>query len=309
MPFNVDQVVYVTHMNKKVNPEMEVVVEAERRTAFVISPIGNPGSESQRKANLALNFIFRKAFDEGEWNVHRADDGDTPDSIGQHVIKSIVNADLVIADLTDHNPNVFYELAVAHGYRKPVVHMITTGQKIPFDLTDQRTISYDLTDPSSVDAAIRKLKSSSVAALNAPEDLITPLSSFDSFESLRQSLGDNTGASVLADVIEQVTARLSGVESKLALQAQEFRMAEMRRNFEGSREVSDHVADPDPRVLLSQRERRILKLVGAGATDEQIMERLELPDAGYAQALVNRLGRKLNVDGRDGILTWLSSKA
>lgn len=190
--------------------------EPKKKHAFVVSPIGTPGSEVERNANLALKYIFKKALDPAEWNVHRADDGEKPDSIGHHVIRSIVEADLVIADLTGHNPNVFYELAVAHGFRKPVVHLITEGQKIPFDLSDQRTISYDLTDPASVDTAIRRLSVSAQAALADPNDLITPLTSFDSFDTLRQSLRDkSTTGDALADVLEQITDRMSALESRI----------------------------------------------------------------------------------------------
>lgn len=198
-----------------------------RKNAFVVSPIGQPGSEVERNANLALKYIFKKAFDPQEWNVHRADDGERPDSIGHHVIRSIVTADLIIADLTDHNPNVFYELAVAHGYRKPVVHLITEGQKIPFDITDQRTISYDLKDPASVDSAITRLRTSGKAALEDPDGLITPLSSFDSFDTLRASLRDKTSnGDALADVLEQITDRMGALESRVASATHEIRIGE-----------------------------------------------------------------------------------
>ncbi|WP_416429819.1 hypothetical protein [Paenarthrobacter nicotinovorans] len=187
-----------------------------KKSAFVVSPIGQPGSESERNANLALRYIFKKALDPAEWVVHRADDGEKPDSIGHHVIRSIVEADLVIADLTDHNPNVFYELAVAHGYRKPVVHLITEGQKIPFDITDQRTISYDLKDPASVDSAITRLGRAAAAALESPDELITPLSSFDSFDTLRQSLRDNPSTGdAIANVLEQITDRMTALEARI----------------------------------------------------------------------------------------------
>jgi len=52
-------------------------------------------------------------------------------------------SDLVIADLTYHNPNVFYELAVRHLNKKPVIHLIKKGEKIPFDINDRRTIFYE----------------------------------------------------------------------------------------------------------------------------------------------------------------------
>ncbi|MDQ0730714.1 hypothetical protein [Arthrobacter sp. B1I2] len=215
--------------------------EPKKKSAFVVSPIGQPGSESERNANLALRYIFKKALDPAEWRVHRADEGEKPDSIGHHVIRSIVEADLVIADLTDHNPNVFYELAVAHGYRKPVVHLITEGQKIPFDITDQRTISYDLTDPASVDSAITRLARAATAALASPDELITPLSSFDSFDTLRQSLRDDDSSTgdALANVLEQITDRMAALESHL---------------MSAAAKPSRH-SDPDHRFVHTQRGR------------------------------------------------------
>lgn len=187
-----------------------------KHRAFVISPIGAKGSEVNQRANLALTYIFKKALDSSAWEVRRADEGEKPDSIGQHVIKSIVEADLIVADLTGHNPNVFYELAIAHGYRKPVVHLITDGESIPFDINDQRTIKYDLTDPASVDAAISALRTSSTAAMANPEELITPLSSFEMFATLRASSDPDKGAGdVIADALERIAYRLSSLEARL----------------------------------------------------------------------------------------------
>jgi len=60
---------------------------------------------------------------------------------------------LVIADLTGSNPNVFYELAIRHGIRKPYIQMINKGERIPFDIKGIRTIEIDLADLDSVEKA------------------------------------------------------------------------------------------------------------------------------------------------------------
>ncbi|MCW2950719.1 MAG: hypothetical protein JWN41_1732 [Thermoleophilia bacterium] len=183
-------------------------------TVFVISPIGAPGSDVQRRANQALKYIFRKALPRPDWNVQRADEGRLSDSIGHHVIRSIVEADLIIADLTGHNPNVFYELAVAHGFQKPVVHLISRDESLPFDVFDQRTIHYDITDLESVEDAVNKVREYATEALTAGQDPVNPLTNYAAFHSIRssgQTEVAETGTAI-ADMLEQVLGRLSQLE-------------------------------------------------------------------------------------------------
>lgn len=78
--------------------------------------------------------------------VVRADGIDKPGVITRQVIQYLVEARLVIADLSFHNPNVFYELAVRHMVRKPVVQLIQKSESIPFDVNQLRTIVIDNTD-------------------------------------------------------------------------------------------------------------------------------------------------------------------
>lgn len=182
------------------------------KRVFVVSPIGSPGSEPYKKAAYALKFIFRRALQPPEWEVHRADEGKLSDSIGQHVIRSIVEADLVIADLTGHNPNVFYELAVAHAFKKPVVHLISKGERLPFDVFDQRTIHYDISDLESVEDAVKDVRQYAEAVLDKSAEVINPLTNYAAFDRIRSG-GSGEGASdAVADLLEQVVARLSNLE-------------------------------------------------------------------------------------------------
>jgi hypothetical protein len=63
-----------------------------------------------------------------------------PGMIGKQVIEHILKARLVIADLSFHNPNVFYELCLRHTTRLATVQVIRAVDKIPFDLNQYRTI-------------------------------------------------------------------------------------------------------------------------------------------------------------------------
>ena len=75
--------------------------------------------------------------------VDRAADLSTANDIMRDIIRGIEDADVVIADLTDRNPNVFYEIGLAHARERPVVMLTQDLEDIPFDLRQYRTIKYD----------------------------------------------------------------------------------------------------------------------------------------------------------------------
>src|SRR5207302_1901064 len=69
--------------------------------------------------------------------------------ITTQIIQHLIDDAIVVADLTDSNPNVFYELAIRHSFRRPVIQLIQVGQKIPFDVAPPRTVAVDHTDLES----------------------------------------------------------------------------------------------------------------------------------------------------------------
>ena len=73
--------------------------------------------------------------------------------ITNQVIQCIIEDPLVIADLTGHNPNVFYELALRHVTRKPLILIIQSGELIPFDVSGARAIYVNYPDLDSVQEA------------------------------------------------------------------------------------------------------------------------------------------------------------
>jgi hypothetical protein len=77
--------------------------------------------------------------------VRRADDFFTADAIVEDIWKAIVSARLIVADCTDRNPNVFYEIGLAHTIGKPTILLTQRAEDIPFDLRHLRYITYQLT--------------------------------------------------------------------------------------------------------------------------------------------------------------------
>ena len=76
----------------------------------------------------------------------RADDFRRP-NILDTILSNIAQAEFIIADLTGLNPNVFYELGIAHCVKEPenVVLLTQSLEFVPFDLRHLRCIVYELT--------------------------------------------------------------------------------------------------------------------------------------------------------------------
>ncbi len=113
-------------------------------TCFVISPIGEPESETRKRSDNVFRNIISPAAEENGLAAIRADQISEPGYVTTQVIQHILQDKLVVADLTDRNANVFYEYALRHAFQKPVVQLLQAGQEPPFNLLGIRTISYTL---------------------------------------------------------------------------------------------------------------------------------------------------------------------
>ena len=101
------------------------------RVCFVIAPIGADESDWRKHSDLIQAHLVEPAMQELGLTIIRADQIDKPGMITSQIIEHIVHAGLVVADLSFHNPNVFYELALRHATGKPTIHLIRAEDKIP----------------------------------------------------------------------------------------------------------------------------------------------------------------------------------
>jgi hypothetical protein len=81
-------------------------------------------------------------------------------------------AKVLVAELTSRNPNVFYELGLAHALRKPVVLVSSNESDVPFDLKHIRVIIYDTTDPFWGNKLLDKVAENILSAIKNPEEAI-----------------------------------------------------------------------------------------------------------------------------------------
>ena len=81
-------------------------------------------------------------------------------------------AKVLVAELTGRNPNVLYELGLAHALHKPVVLVSSNEADVPFDVRHVRVIYYDVNDPFWGDKLIAKVAENVVSAIKNPNEAI-----------------------------------------------------------------------------------------------------------------------------------------
>lgn len=114
-------------------------IERLRKTVFFVSPIGEDGSDERNRSDELMQWVLRPAVAaiDSELEVVRADVGMPIGDISDNVIIHLLYSRAIVVDTTGRNPNVYYELGIAHARHRPVVLIIDDVSKIPFDLSHQ----------------------------------------------------------------------------------------------------------------------------------------------------------------------------
>ena len=90
----------------------------------------------------------------------------------EQIWAGLKRAKVLVAELTGRNPNVLYELGLAHALQKPVVLISSNEEDVPFDVRHVRVIYYDMNDPFWGEKLIAKVAENVASALANPSDAI-----------------------------------------------------------------------------------------------------------------------------------------
>lgn len=125
--------------------------EAEKPQAFVITQFGEP-------YDSLYSEVIKPVAENAGFKVYRADDMYQPGVILQDIVTGLVESDVIIAEITPPNPNVFYEIGYAHALDKPTILLAERGRDLPFDIRSYRCIFYDdrIRGKSGVETALRR---------------------------------------------------------------------------------------------------------------------------------------------------------
>lgn len=173
---------------EKENTKEESTNEIVLKTCFFVTPIGDDKSQVRRKTDGLINQVLIPTLSELDFEVICSHQMDNSGSITGLIIRSLINSDLVVVNLTGLNPNVMYELAVRHAKRKPVVCIAEYGTILPFDVNDERTIFYsdDIFGAFELKEEIKKKVEAAMIEKN-PDNVIYRHIEYDSiFESVKK---------------------------------------------------------------------------------------------------------------------------
>lgn len=128
------------------------------KICFIVTAIGESGTPTRERADNVYRYLIAPVCEELGYKPVRVDHVNAVDNINATIINYLKTAPMVIADMTDHNPNAFYELGFRQALELPLVPIIKVGERLPFDVMTTRTVFYD-TDVSKIEESKENLKS------------------------------------------------------------------------------------------------------------------------------------------------------
>lgn len=133
--------------------------EKKQKTCFIVCPISGEDSEIRKRSDTLLKHLIKPVCEEElNFKVIRIDKLPHSNLITTEIVKNLKEADLVIADTTDNNPNCFYEIGYRSALSKPLILIRNSEKNIPFDVAGLNIIDYKLNNFDAGDEFKSKLK-------------------------------------------------------------------------------------------------------------------------------------------------------
>ncbi len=123
--------------------------------------------------------VYKSVCESNGVSCWRVDEISRPGSITKDIVDGILDADLIIADLTSRNPNVFYELGIAHSTGNKTIMTSQNKGDVPFDISNYRIIFYEQSILGSkklfrdLDHAIKELLKSLLNTNNPVQEVLS----------------------------------------------------------------------------------------------------------------------------------------
>ncbi|MCU9947542.1 hypothetical protein [Pseudomonas sp. PDM13] len=194
-------------MSRKTNKEAAAEsVEDTNKRCFVVTPIGGDNTPTRRAADGLISAVIKPVLAGLGFDTYVAHEISVQGSITRQVIEHILDDELVVANLSELNPNVMYELAVRHCVGRPVVVLAVSGTRLPFDISDERTIFYDNDMHGVVDLQPRLAEA--IQSAMAAEKPDNPVYRVTEHKVLREAVGTDDAQTLLMEKMDFIESSL-----------------------------------------------------------------------------------------------------
>lgn len=187
-----------------------------KKRCFIITPIGGDADSIRRHIDGIIDAAIRPALEQ-EYDIVVAHKIMDPGSITKQVITEIYKDELVVANLTNRNPNVMYELALRHCLGKPVIMIAEKGTSLPSDIIMERTIFYQNDALGTIE--LRENLKQVIASIDFEQmgspihDVIHDINATEKILEISRTA--DGGAVESGETLEFILEKLDGIESKL----------------------------------------------------------------------------------------------
>lgn len=187
-------------------------ITEKQKSCFIITPIGNDTDPIRRHVDGVIDAAIIPILKEFEYEARIPHRLSMPGSINKQIVQEIHDSDLVIANLTDKNPNVMYELALRHCLGTPAIMIAEKGTELPFDINNQRTIFY-VNDAKGVMVLQEDLRKS-IKGITDSEDYKSPIVSvLGEIKMEKKILETETAKGTDSDALGLILKRLDRIEN------------------------------------------------------------------------------------------------
>lgn len=187
------------------------------KKCFVVTPIGSDLSSTRRYADGIIDSVIKPVMEPKGYEIRAAHQITSSGSITKQVIERLLDDDLVIANLTELNANVMYELAVRHCVGLPIVAIAEQGTVLPFDISDERTIFYT-NDMAGVEELKKHLDKAVEAAVkeSTPDN---PVYRVTQHQVLNKATAQGSNDAILFDYLQRLEQSVGKLSSQITTQS------------------------------------------------------------------------------------------
>jgi hypothetical protein len=241
---------------------------SKQDTCFVIMPFGE-------WFDHYYETIYIPAIEAVGLKPRRADDLYRPSSIVNDIWALTQKAKVILADLSGKNPNVFYELGLAHAVTKPAILVTESIEDIPFDLRALRVIVYDKNEPEWGTVLKGKIETAIKEILESPLEAVLP-----TFLKVKESTPEKT---------------VTKAEKELISMKQDIDL--LKRELQARLEPPQKIGRP---YTTFKDIDYVKELIERGATDDIVVRRLigRGVDSDLARHVVNDIRRRLERESK-----------